>query len=262
LAHLEEHLVVLERAGQPFSYHNNGVLSDPRELHNHQSRLIAIGFIMEPSLTRQQVREFDRRAIEEYGAPGVVLMENAGRGAAEMLIALGIHGRVVVCCGKGNNGGDGFVMARHLVNHGVQVNTLAFVRPEEMKGDALINYRILERAHYPLRIMSDGDFDKLRGELDRAEWIVDALFGTGLSGPVHAPFDKIIETINAQEGRVLAVDIPSGLDCDTGKPLGLAVRACHTVTFVAAKTGFANPAAAEWLGHVHVVDIGVKLKGD
>jgi NAD(P)H-hydrate epimerase len=215
--------------------------------------------IMTPSfLTRQQVREIDRRAIEEYGMPGVVLMENAGRGAAEVLSALGIHGRVLVCCGKGNNGGDGFVIARHLANRGVQVNTILFVRPDELTGDALINYRILEHGRYPIQVMAEaGNLDHFKRELDRAEWIVDALFGTGLSGPVRPPFDKIIDTINARQGRVLAVDIPSGLDCDTGKPLGAAVRACHTVTFVAQKTGFANPAAAEWLGRVHIADIGV-----
>jgi NAD(P)H-hydrate epimerase len=213
---------------------------------------------MQTFLTRTQVREVDRRAIEEYGMPGVVLMENAGRAAAELLVSLGIHGRVLVCCGKGNNGGDGFVIARHLANRGVQVNTILFVRPEELTGDARINYRILERGRYPIQVMAE-DLDHFKRELDRAEWVVDALFGTGLSGPVRAPFDKIIETINARQGRVLAVDIPSGLDCDTGKPLGVAVRACHTVTFVGQKTGFANPAAAEWLGRVHVADIGAPL---
>jgi NAD(P)H-hydrate epimerase len=213
---------------------------------------------MTPSfLTRQQVRDLDRRAIDEYGVPGVVLMENAGRGAAEVLISLGIHGRVLVCCGKGNNGGDGFVITRHLHNRGVQVNTMLFVKPDELTGDALTNYRILERGHYPLQIVTGPDLDSFKQELDRSEWIVDALLGTGLSGSVRAPFDKIIETINAHQGRVLAVDIPSGLDCDTGKPLGVAVRACHTVTFVAPKTGFANPPASEWLGCVHVADIGI-----
>jgi NAD(P)H-hydrate epimerase len=206
-------------------------------------------------LNRQQVRELDRRAIEEYGVPGVVLMENAGRGAAEVLIALGIHGRVLVCCGKGNNGGDGFVIARHLANRGVNVHTLLFVPPAELKGDALVNYRILERGGYPISIAADADSLKL--ELARSEWIVDALFGTGLAGPVREPFDKAIEAINTRAGRVLAVDIPSGLDCDTGEPLGATVRADHTVTFVAAKTGFAKPVAAQWLGRVHVADIGI-----
>jgi NAD(P)H-hydrate epimerase len=209
-------------------------------------------------LSRAEVRELDRRAIEEYGVPGVVLMENAGRGAAEVLLRLGVHGRVLVCCGKGNNGGDGFVIARHLDNVGVPVRVLLFCRPEELTGDAAINYRIIARAALPVQAFPDGSVSEhaLWQELARAEWVVDALFGTGLSGPVRAPFDPIITALNAGPARVLAVDIPSGLDCDSGAPLGPTVRAQHTVTFVAQKKGFANPAARAYLGLVHVVDIG------
>src|SRR4051812_33858121 len=96
-------------------------------------------------LSRQQVREIDRRAIEDYGVSGVVLMENAGRGAAEVLLRLGVQGRVVICCGKGNNGGDGFVIARHLDNREVTVQVLLFARPEDLTGDAAVNYRIIAR---------------------------------------------------------------------------------------------------------------------
>src|ERR671922_618219 len=97
-------------------------------------------------LSRAEVRELDRRAIEEYGVPGVVLMENAGRGVAELLLSLGVHGPVAVCCGKGNNGGDGFVIARHLDNRNVPVRVLLFARPEELTGDAAVNYRIIARS--------------------------------------------------------------------------------------------------------------------
>src|SRR5215472_571114 len=97
-------------------------------------------------LSRDEVRELDRRAIEEYGVPGVVLMENAGRGTAELLRSLGVRGPVVICCGKGNNGGDGFVMARHLDNAGVAVRLLLFADPDRLTGDAAVNYRILARA--------------------------------------------------------------------------------------------------------------------
>jgi NAD(P)H-hydrate epimerase len=209
-------------------------------------------------LSRHEVRELDRRAIEEYGVPGVVLMENAGRGAAELLRSLGIAGRVVICCGKGNNGGDGFVIARHLDNHQMPVRVLLFARPEELTGDAAIMYGIIARSGLPTVADVGRTLDEraLRDELNSAAWIVDALFGTGLSGPVRQPFDWAITAINASPARVLAVDIPSGLDCDTGLPLGPTVRAHHTATFVALKKGFANPAAREWLGHVHVVDIG------
>src|SRR5881394_299563 len=105
-------------------------------------------------LTRAEVRELDRRAIEEYGVPGVVLMENAGRGAAEVLLRLGVRGRVVICCGKGNNGGDGFVIARHLDNREVPVQVLLFARPEDLTGDAAINYRIIARSGLPIAVFA------------------------------------------------------------------------------------------------------------
>jgi NAD(P)H-hydrate epimerase len=100
------------------------------------------------------------------------------------------------------------------------------------------------------------DWQQVRRQLDAAEWLVDALFGTGLTGPLRTPFDRLIQEMNSSPAKVLAVDIPSGLDCDTGEPLGAVVRADHTVTFVALKKGFANPGARQWLGQVHVVDIG------
>jgi NAD(P)H-hydrate epimerase len=210
-------------------------------------------------LSRDEVRAIDRRAIEEFGVPGVVLMENAGRGATELLISLGVPGLVTICCGKGNNGGDGFVIARHLDNRNVPVRVFLFAKPEELTGDALISYRIIAKSGLPITIYLDASFDDraLSGELARSAWIVDALFGTGLTGAVRPPFDRVIGAINASKARVLAVDIPSGLDCDTGEPLGPTVRANHTVTFVAMKKGFANAAAKEWLGQVHIADIGV-----
>lgn len=213
-------------------------------------------------LSRDEVRALDRRAIEAFGVPGLVLMENAGRGAAELLLRLGVHGAVVLCCGKGNNGGDGFVIARHLDNHRVPVRVLLFARAEELTGDAAINYGIIARAGLPITIQAGegSDTEALRQELAGADWVVDALFGTGLQGAIRPPLDRVIEAINASGVRVLAVDLPSGLDCDTGQPLGATVRATHTVTFVAQKKGFAAPAAAEWLGQVHVADIGAPRK--
>src|SRR5438874_10311981 len=130
-------------------------------------------------LSREQVRTLDRRAVEEFGVPAVVLMENAGRGAAELLRALGIHARVAICCGKGNNGGDGFVIARHLDLCHVPVGVLFFGRPSELTGEAATNYRALERTGVPVQIYEGAtvDADALRAELARAEWVVDALFG-------------------------------------------------------------------------------------
>lgn len=210
------------------------------------------------SLSRDEVRDIDRRAIDEFGLPGVVLMENAGRGTAELLVTLGIGGSVVVCAGKGNNGGDGFVLARHLENRGYPVKVLLFCKPEELTGDAAINFRVIEAAGTPLRIFGGAPVPgDLAAELATADWVVDALLGTGARGEVREPIAGVILEINKTRARVLAVDLPSGMDCDTGRPLGVCVRAQHTATFVARKKGFDEPGASDWTGVVHVVDIGV-----
>jgi NAD(P)H-hydrate epimerase len=169
---------------------------------------------------------------------------------------------VVVCCGPGNNGGDGFVIARHLDLAGVRVRVLLFARPAgprngELAGDAAVNFRILTRIGLAPEVWAEIDEEKLRQELAAADWVVDALFGSGLRGAVRAPLDRVIQAINASQKRVLAVDIPSGLDSDTGRPLGATVRASHTATVVAPKKGFLEPEAREWVGEVHVVDMGV-----
>jgi NAD(P)H-hydrate epimerase len=210
-------------------------------------------------LSRDEVRALDRRAIDAWGLPGVVLMENAGRGTAELLVALGVHGRVLVCCGKGNNGGDGHVIARHLDNHGVPVRVLLFADPAKLEGDAAVNYRVLARSGVPIAVHAGATVpeEAVRQELAGAEWVVDALFGTGLASPVRPPLDRVIGLINDSKVKVLAVDLPSGLDCDTGRPLGPTVRALHTATMAAWKKGFVEPAAQPWLGQVHLIDIGV-----
>jgi len=196
--------------------------------------------------------------MEDYGVPGVVLMENAGRGVAEWLVDLGIEGPVTICAGKGNNGGDGFVMARHLQNRGERVRVLLFCDPQDLKGDAQINYRIIEAADTPLQVFgSELDIDQLDGELQRSAWIVDALLGTGTQGVIREPSVTVIDRINASTTKVLAVDLPSGMDCDTGRPLGSCVRADFTATFVARKLGFDAAGAELYTGEIRVIDIGV-----
>lgn len=208
-------------------------------------------------LTRDQSREVDRIAIEQYGLPGLVLMENAGRGAAELLLSLGVAGRVVICCGKGNNAGDGFVIARHLAIRGHEVSLLLFAPTEGITGDAAINLRVVEQMDLPRRSVStDSDWEFARAELAKADWVVDALLGTGTQGAVREPFLSAILVINAAGKRVLAVDLPSGLDCDTGATLGECIRATITATFVARKTGFDAPAAQPFLGAIEVISIG------
>jgi NAD(P)H-hydrate epimerase len=212
-------------------------------------------------LNRDAVRDIDRRAIAELGLPGVVLMENAGRGAAELMLRLGVRGPIVICCGKGNNGGDGFVIARHLDFHGVATRVLLFCEPVAVTGDAAINLRVLQAAKVDLRVLgATPDVAGLTRELTTAGWIVDALLGTGTRGEIREPYVTAIRAINAAHARgvkVFAVDLPSGLDCDSGHPLGPCVEADHTATFVAPKLGFSAPGAAEFTGQVHVIGIGV-----
>ena len=220
------------------------------------------------SLTRDEVRDVDRRAIDEYGMTGLVLMENAGRGAAERLIELGIDGLVVVCAGKGNNGGDGFVIARHLELRGFDVQVLLFANPSDLSGDAAANWRILEAAETSRVVLGRqpalSDIDHV---LSHADWVVDALLGTGTVGEVREPYRTAISAINRSARKVFAVDLPSGLDSDTGqaietRPDGAAVcvRAVHTATFVARKRGFDIPASRAFTGEVHVVGIGIPAK--
>lgn len=217
------------------------------------------------ALTRAEVREVDRRAIELHGVPGVVLMENAGRGLTEVvdreLRALGARpgAEVPIVCGRGNNGGDGFVLARHLALLGwrprvVYAGRLAVA---DRGGDAGVNLSILERAGEPLVEAVDGPAlaAALRAWPD-AVLVVDALFGTGLADDLREPGLGLVRALEQDPRPKLAVDVPSGLDCDRGVALGAAVRAARTVTFVGEKVGFAAAGARAFTGEVEVVSIG------
>jgi NAD(P)H-hydrate epimerase len=211
-------------------------------------------------LSREKVHQVDRRAIDEYGMSGLVLMENAGRGVVEVLCSLGVKGPVAICCGKGNNAGDGFVIARHLDLRGIPARVVLLVDPVELTGDAAVNFRIVKQAALPfmqLGEFSPGSFARARAG---CEWIVDALLGTGARGAPRSPFAESIEQTNATSARRLAVDLPSGLDCDTGAAASPTFVADHTCTFVAHKPGFLQPSARYFTGDVHVVDIGVPRK--
>jgi NAD(P)H-hydrate epimerase len=210
------------------------------------------------ALSRAEVRDVDRQAIQKYGMSGLVLMENAGRGCVDVLLGLGCRGPVAVVCGRGNNAGDGFVIIRHLENQGIVAKALLLGPPGDLKGDAAANYAILEKAGSAIVDLSGPlDLALLDAELAGVEWVVDALLGTGVTGAPRPPWDAVIRRLNEHGARRLAVDLPSGLDCDTGLPAEPTIRADHTCTFVAPKIGFANPSAAACLGQVHVVDIGV-----
>jgi NAD(P)H-hydrate epimerase len=203
-------------------------------------------------LTREQAREIDRIAMEELSIPGIVLMENAARGAAESLIRRfpGLGGTVAVVCGPGNNGGDGFAAARHLANAGLHVRIHLVAPPDGFRegSDAATNLAIVRAMGLPVLA---------NVELGGAAIVVDAIFGTGLSRAVREPYRAAIAAVRAARARVVAIDLPSGLDADTGRTLGIAVRADLTATMVAPKVGFTLGDGPSLVGEVVVVDIGV-----
>jgi NAD(P)H-hydrate epimerase len=206
-------------------------------------------------LTRAQVREVDRIAIEEYHIPGIVLMENAARGVVDAAMEMMDPAKagVVIVCGGGNNGGDGYAVARHLHNRGVHVEVID-AAARDLKGDALINSRITDAMGIQRTVWQDAE-DLINPHA--MDFVIDALFGTGLTRPPEGELTILIDLMNECGLPVLAVDLPSGVDCDTGEPLGNAcVRATRTVTFVAEKAGFAHPAARQYTGTITVADIG------
>ncbi len=216
-------------------------------------------------MTRAEVRSVDRWAIEELGLPGVALMENAGRSCAELVMAKlpsKQASRVCIFCGTGNNGGDGYVIARHLLNAGHSVRVVLCGDREKVRGDARINLDVLTALGETVEILdpSGADAADLVASLAQgADLLVDALFGTGLQGPLRDNYRILVDAINALDVPVLAVDIPSGLDCDTGEPLGTAIRASWTMTFVAIKKGFVvSEGARQYTGEIHVASIGVE----
>ncbi len=207
-------------------------------------------------------RMVDQIAVREFGMSGLVLMENAGRGCAQHLLSLGIDGVVVVCCGSGNNGGDGFVIARHLANAGVKVRVMLAAKPTELSPDARANYEILAKTATRIESLPSASSDEIRRHLmpeseDKVAWIVDALLGTGASGPVRPPLDEWIRQMNLSKIKTLAVDIPSGLDCDTGQAEGVCVEASQTCTLVSLKPCFLLEPGRNLAGKVSVIDIGV-----
>jgi NAD(P)H-hydrate epimerase len=213
----------------------------------------------QPAITRAQTRAIDHAAIHEHGIPGLQLMENASRAVADEAVAMlggDVTGRaILVLCGGGNNGGDGFAAARMLDEAGARARVIALRPFDRYTGDAKTNLnRCLDRGMDVIDA-SDDPMAALR-HVDPPDLVIDALLGTGITSPVRPPVDRVIDWISASDAAVLAVDIPSGLDCDTGKPLGAAVQAHTTVTFIANKIGFTRPGAEPYIGRVVVADIG------
>ncbi len=211
-------------------------------------------------VTAETMRALDRHAIEDIGIPGIVLMEVAGRSCAqataEWMEERGLR-QALVLCGPGNNGGDGFVVARHLADWGYLVTVALLAPASRLKGDARTSFEIMRR--FPVRLVeaADGVDPALFAQVEGQGVVVDALFGTGLERPVSGPYASAIQSANGLSCLRVAVDIPTGVCSDTGRILGCAFRADLTVTFGAAKIGHFSYPGRAYCGHVEVVDIGI-----
>ena len=219
---------------------------------------------MQRILTAAQMREADRVTIEERGVPGLVLMENAGGRLYELLVRCFSplsEQHVVVLCGKGNNAGDGFVVARQIATRvgAGRLEVVLLVNPAELKGDAAANYRALRGVGVEPRVAPDAAaWREILPRLTPATLVIDALLGTGLRGPAKSLYAAVIADVNSgfPHAKVVAVDIPSGMPSDTGEPVGPAMRADHTVTFTAPKVSQVFPPNCERMGDLAVAPIG------
>lgn len=214
-------------------------------------------------VTGDEMKALDRRASEEFAIPSLLLMENAGRSTADLVCSRfqkeSVQGRaVLILCGKGNNGGDGFVIARHLANRGWPVRVILFGAPSLLTRDAAVNFEIIRKMDVPITDMSSRfDADDLKRELDGCTLVIDALFGIGLRSDLKAPYPDVIKAVNRSAKTVVAVDIPSGLDADTGKIHGSAIRASMTAAMGLAKKGLYEGEGPQFAGEIVVMDIGI-----
>lgn len=208
-----------------------------------------------------QMREVDRKAINELGIPGVVLMENAGRSAFEEIARRFPDFRnkkISILCGKGNNGGDGFVIARHLINNGANPDIYLFGSESDVKGDARINLSILLKMGVKINnINVDEDWEKFKGNIKDSEIIIDSIFGTGFQGRLEGLWEKIFADVNSYKGYKIAIDIPSGLSSDTYMVKEPSLKADLTITMAAPKIPHIFPPASEKVGEFVVADIGI-----
>ncbi len=205
-------------------------------------------------LTANQSRSLDAYALNGLGIPGLVLMENAGRGLTELLLAQK-PASVAVVAGRGNNGGDGLVISRHLDGAGIPVRVLLLAEPAKLSPDCAANWNIVWRSQIPAQVDPSGA--SLPKFLAGADWVVDALVGTGLAGPLKAPLDAGVRAINASGADIFSVDLPSGLNADTGEPMGDTIRARVTGTMACLKPGLLTPRGREHAGEVSVVGLGL-----
>jgi len=207
-----------------------------------------------------QMKNLDRRAIEEFGIPGIVLMENAGRGTIEVIDkyfpAMSMK-KIIVIAGSGNNGGDGFVIGRHLLNRGVEVEAFLLGHKAKVSGDAKVNMVLYQKLRPVKELHRQEDLMKFQTQIGDADLIIDAILGTGVNTEVRGLYRDIIDYINSLPTPVVSVDIPSGIDASTGKILGTAIYADLTVTFGLPKIGLLIHPGLDRVGILEVADISI-----
>ncbi|MFJ7726741.1 NAD(P)H-hydrate dehydratase [Neobacillus sp. NPDC097160] len=210
---------------------------------------------------QKEMQQMDKYTIEKLGLPGVVLMENAGAKVVEEILADPPidNPRVLVLAGGGNNGGDGFVIARRLFDLGLKPLVWLLVNPDQMKGDAKVHFDVYTNRSLPIFHLQENTVELLQNEMNRADIIIDAILGTGVKGPVREPLSQVISMVNEYEGKklIISVDIPSGVSSDNGKVEGVAVKATKTITFVFPKIGFFLQDGPKNVGKWVTVDISV-----
>lgn len=213
-------------------------------------------------LTGSQMRSIDKKAIEDLNIPGLILMENAGGAVYEQVLEIiesskDEYSSVLILCGKGNNGGDGFVAARHLIQNNIQTTVVSLYEEDCLSGDALTNHNILKNFS-DIAYLEEIGLDQLKEMISSSSIVVDAILGTGLSSEVKGQIKDVIDAVNEySEGYVVSVDIPSGIDANTGKVLGSAILADYTITFFAPKLGSVLYPGGEHSGEVIISDIGI-----
>ncbi len=220
---------------------------------------------MIPIVTSREMREYDRMAIEEIGIPGLILMENAGGGIVEAIkLKYGCvrNKKFLIVCGKGNNGGDGFVVARHLYNMGAKVAVILIGNPKNLKGDVETNYKIITRIIANNKWDKHIVFSKYKGlkhlkAFEKIDFIVDALFGTGFNGKLEKLHEEVIRWMNSQKVPIISIDVPSGVNSDNGTVESVAVKSDVTVTMGLKKTGLLIGESVNYINDLKVVDISL-----
>src|SRR5437764_14012925 len=212
-------------------------------------------------LNAAQMREADRRTVEEIGISSLVLMENAGRqtvAAMEAMYGDLLERQVAILCGRGNNGGDGFVVARTLAQRNVDVSVFLIGRVSDVRGDARTNLEILGRLGVTIVEIGDSQAWELHfSEVSDCALIVDAIFGTGLNAPLSGLMETVVADVNASGIPVVAIDLPSGLSADSAEPIGDSIDAALTVTLAAPKLPLVLPPAETRAGDIVIADIGI-----